>query len=349
MTKTVTIQDVARAVGVAKSTASAALNDKYGVAPGTREAVLQAARELGFEVNPLAQRLAHGRSDNTIGLFCRDLDVGVGTRKINRIQQLLAEQGFDVPIHACGYHGADAAMQSELMSNLRRQKPRAIVGAVGGLHADVLAQLERYQSEGGLVVCYDHAAPLGCDQVVFDREDNVYRSARHLLELGHREIGLFIHGRNGIADNAPRVAGFRRALREYNAPCRDEWLFDGALYEEGGAQMAARFLALPQRPTAMCIVNDYAAVAFISQLLEAGVRVPQDVSVVGHDNVAGAPYAAVPITSVSHPVEEIAAQVVELLSSRLEGFEGGPRRVTVRGELVVRRSAAAPHSKGTLS
>ena len=111
-------------------------------------------------------------------------------------------------------------------------------------------------------------------------------------------------------------------------------------YETGGEELAAHFLALSKRPTAVCIVNDYAALAFMVEMARAGVRVPEDVSVVGHDNQAVARYCPVPLSSVSQPIDQIARGVADLLFARLDGDTSAPKRVEVRGEFIERQSIA---------
>jgi DNA-binding LacI/PurR family transcriptional regulator len=101
-------------------------------------------------------------------------------------------------------------------------------------------------------------------------------------------------------------------------------------------------MALEQRPSAMCIVNDHAASAFVNEVQRSGLTVPRDLSIVSHDDSPVARYSVVPLTTVSHPVEAIARNVVNLLCSRLEGlYDGVPRRVIIKGQLMVRDSAVA--------
>ena len=126
---------------------------------------------------------------------------------------------------------------------------------------------------------------------------------------------------------------------------RDEWFFRNSNYERGGAEMAARFLRMEERPTALCIVNDYAALAFTVEIMAAGLRVPEDVSLVSHDNQPIARYSPVPLTSMTHPADRIADAVVELLLERLEGrvpAGAPPRTVKLGGELVERASVSPP-------
>jgi DNA-binding LacI/PurR family transcriptional regulator len=344
-TKTVTIEDVARLAGTALSTASLALNGKARVAPETREAVMKAAQQLGYEGNYYAQRLK-GRCNNLISLLSIDLDFGVGTFKLKSVQRLLAERGYDVPIHSYGsFGGGEVADQVSLLRMMRRQKPQAIVCDTEGLSLDAYRELERFQAEGGHAVCFGYPDELlhpACDEVLFDTCDNTYQAARHLVQLGHRNIGLYIPGAR--RNKEARVPGFYQALAEFGVEVRPEWLFldSHKLYEEGGAWMAQRFIGLSQRPTAMCIVNDVAAAAFVNEVMRAGLKVPDDVSVVSHDDWPAARYCIVPLSTASHPLQAIADQTVQFLLERLDNsYTGPPRRAVIQGELIVRESTRA--------
>ncbi len=350
MAKPPTIHDVAQALGMHKSTVSLALSGKGNIADGTRERVRSVAHEIGYAPNPLAQRLANGAHNPTVCIVSGTLDVGLATEKILLIQHALSAEALEAPIYTCS-EGAGQADRSQAaqIRQICRQRPRAVICAAQMIGPAVFPELEAYQRAGGVVVSYDVSVPLECDQVVFDREDNTDQAARCLLERGHRRIGLgmsnpppWLSHTVGLAQNL-RVAGFRRALEEFGAPFReDDWLFQNSTYEKGGAEMARRFLRLTDRPTGLCIVNDYVALAFMVEIVRAGVRVPQDVSLVGLDDQPIAAYCPVPLTSISQPTEEIARAVVTLLRDRLAGSAAAPETVTVRGKLRERASVAAP-------
>jgi len=346
MAKTaVTIRDVARVAGVSQSAVSAALTGNGRLSDETKATILQTAKAMGFEPNPNARRLQNKGINRMVGLFTLDLDLSVGTRKIKIIRSLLTRQGFDVPIHSCSYHHEGSTQNTvREMRLLCHQRPRAIICNTTDLTPEVLVALDDYRTDGGVVVCYDRPVDIACDQVVFDRNDNSYRATKHLLELGHRDIGFFEV--NCIRPSSIRLEGFSRALAEYNVLPNEDWIFGNILeedFEDDGARMAAYFLQLEKRPTAVCIVNDFAAIAFIAELQRAGLRVPQDVSVVGHDNRPIARYCNVPLTSVAHPVETIAHNVVDLLLERLNGDSEAKCRIeTIQGELIVRESTCPP-------
>jgi DNA-binding LacI/PurR family transcriptional regulator len=352
MRKPPTIHDVAGALGLHKSTVSLALSGKGNVSAATRQKVLAAARELGYEPNPLAQRLAHGHRNATVGIFSAVLDVGLATEKILLVQKALSGRSLEVPIYTCPEPAKEGGKsQAAQIRQLCRQRPRAILCAAQMLEPAVFRELHAYQREGGTVVSFDLPVPLECDQVIFDREENAYQAARHLLERGHRRIGIGMTVTSarlsGTAGDpqAYRLKGFRRALEEFGAPVREEWLFRTTTYEKGGAEMARQFLQLRERPTGLCIVNDYVALACMVELMRAGIRVPGDVSLVGHDDQPIASYCPVPLTAATQPTEAIARAVVDLLLDRIEGrSDAPPRTVTIRGELVQRESVAAPRS-----
>lgn len=347
MGKPPTIQDVAQALGMHKSTVSLALSGKGNIAAGTRERVRTVAHEIGYAPNPLAQRLANGARNPTVCIVSGALDVGLATEKILLIQHALSAETLEAPIYTCSEGvGETDRSQAAQIRQICRQRPRAVVCAAQMVGAAVFPELEAYQRAGGVVVSYDVAVPLDCDQVVFDREDNTDQAARYLLERGHRRIGLgmsnpppWLSHTAGLAQDL-RLIGFRRALQEFGTPVREDWLFRNSTYEKGGAEMAQRFLGLAERPTGLCIVNDYVALAFMVEIMRAGVRVPEDVSLVGLDNQPIAAYCPVPLTSVSQPTEEIAQAVVAQLRERLAGSTAAPETVTIRGELQVRESVA---------
>ncbi len=343
-----TLEDLASHLGVSRSLVSLAFTGKGRISPTTKEKILAAARELDYQPNVHAQRLAGVRNQEMVGLFSLGLDFGVTTHKIKIIQQMLSEQGFHVPLYAYGdYSPIEMVQQAELLKSLRVQQPRAIVTATRGLKDETLEELRKYQQEGGIVVGYDYASELNCDHVVFDREDNNYQSAKHLLELGHRDIGLYMEGDEqqhlDKQESGSRITGFLRAMEEYGAPVNPDWMFHGGRYEEGGLLLAAQFLSLDERPTAICIVNDRAASAFLHEVMRAGANVPDELSVVCHDDQPVARCSAIPLTTMTQPVKRIAQSVVEMLTSRFDGsYEGAAREKIERGSFIERQSTAAP-------
>jgi DNA-binding LacI/PurR family transcriptional regulator len=343
---TPTIRDIARAVGVGKTTVSLVLNRQGNISPRTRRAVLRAAEKMGYTPNFHAQSLSAGRSQ-LVGLLSVATFPGIHTRTVEVLQDTLTERGFDAPLYGFGHRSLqDAAYQNELALTLRRQRPRAIVCHFSPqLGRAAFETLSEYAQSGGVLIGYGNPQELPCDHVAIDYENLVALSTRHLISLGHQRIGLFIPELNHPLETRP--AAFRRVLQENGImPC-ETWLFDGASFEEGGALLAQKFLRLKTRPTALDIINDMAASTFISGIVRAGLRVPEDVSVIGHDDAPIARFGNPALTTVAHPVEAVAHHVMDFLSSRLDGsYVGAPRRITLSGQLLIRESTAPYAGRG---
>ncbi len=346
--KPATISDVARSAGLSRTTVSTALSGNGRLSEETRELVRHHAALLGYEPDFFAQNLRRKRND-LIGFFSPDLDLGVSTHKTQLIWQLLNERGYTVPILAYGDRaGGQSKHQEELFADLRRQKPRAILCNSLNLQSPrAHDELHRYLDEGGIAVCFDWPLPdesekPRCDSVIFDREENTYTATRHLLELGHREIGLCLP--QSQISGGPRLRGFRRAMAEFDAPVEARWIHapvPDIETEREGARLAQWFFDLKAKPSALCVVGDPVCAAFVTQLLRAGWKLPDQLSLVSHDNRAIAELGMLPLTSVSYPIEEIAQSVVEILDARLRGDQSPPRRHIVRGQIWVRQSARA--------
>lgn len=346
-----TLKQLSHELNLSVTTVAEALKDEPTIhlAPATRERVRRAADELGYRPNVHARRLVKRRADDVVGLFCSNLaSGGAGMAKLTALQNRLTVLGFEVPMmlgstEAPHRHG-------ELFAALCRTQPAALVWLFSSWSdtPDLGGHARDYVHRGGILVCLDKETDLPADNVVFDREQNSYLPTRHLLDLGHRRIGLFLD--RDQWPESPRADGVRRALREAgleNDP--------GALtvFTPGvnpgysaGETVADAFLAMPadRRPTGMVLLNDATAASFLSRMHDAGVRVPEDVSVVGHDDMPGAAYFAVPLTTVTHPIEGVADAAAKIVRARLQGGEGGGphRRVLVGSEMVLRRSTGAP-------
>jgi LacI family transcriptional regulator len=348
-----TLADVAALAGVTKDGASVVLNGARSntkVSASKRELILQAARELNYQANPHAQRLASRGLDKTVGIFTLRVSCPTAIRKIGVVQDLLRDRGYDAPLHAYAIFNEHRPVnQVALMREICRSRPRAVVCHMSGLEPEAADELRHYQETGGIVVGFDETFTAGqmpqCqsfDQVIFDTGDNMYQGARHLASLGHRKIGL--HIADPCKPSGERLQAFSRALAEVGEPVRDKWLFHAeGNAEESGDALALKYLSLPakDRPTALCISNDFSASTFMVRAFRAGVSIPEDISIVAHDNSSIAPFCLVPLTAVSHCMETVGRCIVERLTERLaETSDSVPCHTTVQGELVVRESTA---------
>jgi DNA-binding LacI/PurR family transcriptional regulator len=345
--KPITLVEVAQRLGVSKSTVSAAFTGRGTITAARREAVKRAATELGYEPNPHAQQLAQGTRGNMVCLCAHSLGVGPITRVIQLLQYAVVMRGIAAPIHVTGLNRSEADYQVAVFRSLRMQRPRAIVCCLDRLLPGLRDELKRYMASGGHVIGLDggDSDDIGSDWVRHDGEYNAYTAAKHLLDNGHRKIGLYLPNPSPHTmprERDPIFEGYLRAMKEFGVTPHPEWKVQESYYEDGGMRLAKRFFQMEDRPTAMFVVNDNAASAFVQQLLRAGLRVPEDISVVGHDDDPSASACVTPLTTVSWPIQEMVSHTETLL------FDRPPRTTTpatrqhvlLRGELRIRSSVA---------
>jgi DNA-binding LacI/PurR family transcriptional regulator len=346
-----TILDIARHLGLSKTTVSAALTGNGRLTPETRDLVLRTAQELNYRAHPYAQSLRNKNSGEIV-LLSGVLDLGVTTRKMTRLQERFLEAGFTAPIYAHAQQGSNTTgNQRSTLASVARVQPRAIVCNFMELAPASREILLDLQAKGTVIVCYDSELESPgedqlFDQVIFDREDNTYQATRHLIELGHRDLGLVLFSNSPTSPI--RLSGFERALKECGLDVRPEWVFQGQIQgsaeflEMVGANAAHYFASLDQRPTGVCILNDLVALAFAGEIGRAGLRVPQDMSIVGHDNSPICQFAPLRLSSVSHPVEVIVDAVSRRVMDRLQDESLKPSKQWIRGEVFARDSSAPP-------
>jgi len=334
--KSSSLADVARAAGVTKAAASFAFSGKRKISSETRERIFRAARQLNYHPNPHAQRLSSGIAHNMVGLFSLNLN-NVSWQAMSHLHHELASRGYEAPLYTYGFSLKKSPEYEALLRSLCRQLPEGIICNAFERPNEAADELQEYLEKGGALVCLNEPLAIECDQVLFDREANTYLAAQHLLQAGHRKIGLCTFYASDLS--SPRPAGFARALQEEGLEPQPEWLFEAGINEMGGAWLAERFLELKERPTAICIVNDVQAAAFVNEILRAGLKVPEDVSVVALDGLPASMYSVVRITAVTQPWEEMTVEALNFLLERLhKSYEGPARKLVFSGEVIARES-----------
>jgi DNA-binding LacI/PurR family transcriptional regulator len=176
---------------------------------------------------------------------------------------------------------------------------------------------------------------------MFDNRAGAQAAIRHLLDLGHRRIA-YVTGRNEISTVVERLAGYHDALAEHGVVPNPGLVSRVEIEPEAAAEATRRLLDREPRPTAIFSYNDLMAVGALVAIREAGLRVPEDVSLVGHDDILYAPYLQVPLTTVAQPTREMGETAARLLVDRLRGDERPPRTIVLSSRLVVRASTAPP-------
>jgi DNA-binding LacI/PurR family transcriptional regulator len=326
----VTIRDVARAAGVSPATVSRVLNASgHPVREATRHRVLEAVRRLEYYPNRLARGLLR-RETAVVGLLVPDVSNPYYASILRGVEDVAHQHGLVVVL--CNTD-RDAAKQRHYLRTLLEHRVDGLVVAGGTLTAEELRMVDRRVP---VVAVGRHPAP-----VVSVRVDNVEaarQACRHLLELGHTSIGLLAGPRSSLTAR-DRAQGYALALREAGVEPEGPWVSWSEFTAQGGYR-AARDVLSADGLTALVASNDQMALGALRALWELGLRVPEDVSVVGFDDTPAAAVAVPALTTVAIPTYEMGRRTLELLLAIRQGRRA--RSVVLPTELRVRESTAAP-------
>jgi len=335
--------EVARRAGVSRTTVSFVLNDvrDRGISEATRERVLAVAREIGYEPNAAARTLAGG-----------------GTRTVALVVPQVAHLHVDAFLaqlvasvnEACHRHGLRLLIEStegegrEPGGFLQLVRSRSIDGLiVANLRTAEIEHLHRLRDSGVPLVVFGCNLPAAAGFVTMG--DDTWRSAqlavRHLLALGHRRVGLVNFAPTTYHSAAQRERGWRQALKDHGIAADKRWIVHGDISAQSGYEATRELLARDAGITALLAGNDTIAFGVLRALREAGLRVPQDMALVGYDDIPLAPFASPPLTSVRTDPVGHGRLAVQLLRAQMAHADGERAAALPAPALVVRESCGA--------
>lgn len=324
------IKDVAASAGVSVGTVSNVLNRPERVSPATVERVLATIAELGFVRNDAARQLRAGQS-RSVGLIVLDSANPFFAELARGVEERADAEGLSVLLGNSGQHGAREGAYLDLF---REQRVRGVLLTPSDPGAAALAQA------GIPLVLVDGDSPDGnLPSVAVDDVEGGYLAARHLLESGRRRLA-FVGGPLTVRQVTDRLAGARRALAEVT-DAHLEIIEKPALTVLAGREVGEEFAARrpEERPDAAFCANDLLAVGLLQGAAILGaIRVPEDLALIGYDDIDFAQSTVVPLSSVRQPAREIGATAIDLLLESVADPDAAPRRVRFRPELVIRAS-----------
>jgi LacI family transcriptional regulator len=338
--KAPTMRDVAAAAGVSLSTVSLVVNEKPGVAPGRRERVLKALKELGY--------LIDGRQNASVetkvfGLLMESLSEasrseGFYTRIVSGIEDTAYRLGYQVLLHV---YRPDI----DPLDSIRELMGRDIDGLIIANDGDITPQVIRKITEAGVpMVLVENYQSYPIHSLTADNFTAGRVMTEYLYQLGHRRIGG-IGGPSKYSSLSDRMRGHQITLIEHGIPI-DPSLQPPPISgnpRKGYVQMQ-QLLALPEPPTAVFAVSDRAAFGAMDAIKDAGLRVPDDISVVGIDDVRDSAYNTPPLTTFSVPKYDLGRTAVFILHDLISGKAIPPCRTVLLGKLIERQSASAPRN-----
>jgi DNA-binding LacI/PurR family transcriptional regulator len=331
----VKLEDVARETGTSLATVSRVLsNSDYPVSEKTRDHVLRVAEELGYRPNIAARSLRTDRTE-TIGIIVDDLLSPFTPPIVRGIQDYLQENNFVSLIVNSDW---DPEQEQAAIKTLISRPVDGII-FVEYSHMATDDVLER-SNKPRVFVHRLFGSPI-CNSVVPDDYYGATLAVNHLVALGHRRIA-YINGPENWHNCRARMSGYQNALAEHGLTFEPEWIQGGDWEIESGYAAAERLLQLENCPTAIFAGNDLMALGAIYAIQDAGLRVPDDIAIVGYDNRKFTEAFRPGITTVNMPVGEMGKVAAELLLKQLEEGQTEEEEIKVQGQLIIRETCGAP-------
>jgi LacI family transcriptional regulator len=306
----VTIRDVARTAGVSVSTVSRVLNDKDDVAPETYEKVQRVIGELGY-TSSLAAKGMRSRRTNVIGLTMPDVGDPFGIQVMKGVNQAIQEFGYDLIV----YTGGDSTSRPWPIHE--QQYVSLLNGSITDGIIVVTPTATTFSTAYPLVAVDPHPECTNFPAVIATNRVGALAAMEYLIGLGHQRIG-FIGGRIDLQSALRRFQGYKDGLRQANLPTDQALIQSGDFTRQAGYTGAQELLSLSNPPTAIFAANDQSAIGVIEAAQEAGVRVPEDLSVMGFDNIPEAAYVNGGLTTVDQFIDTMGYMAVEMLVNLIQ-------------------------------
>jgi LacI family transcriptional regulator len=339
--KRATMQQVAELAGVSRTTVSFVLNDKAdsNIPPETRQRVLDAARKLNYVPDAKAVTLVKGRT-NILGLVILQTVNNISANAflgeyLHSLVQTIEPAGYHVLVHP--------AEPARTYGHLARSQRVDGLIVFGPLVDD--AELQALQEEGAFVVTQGTSHLAHVPSVDIDNVQSAMLAVEYLIELGHRRIGHITNAPLNHTSARDRLAGYRRALDRAGIPYDENLVCEGALIDESGYNAMCGLLDLPHPPTAVFVGSDVVALGALEAIRERDLSVPDDISIVGFDDILLSRYLSPALTTVHIPINSLANEGGKMLLQLIQGKPLTQDHVLLESELIIRDSAGPPSAQ----
>jgi DNA-binding LacI/PurR family transcriptional regulator len=331
------MKDIARIAGVSLGTVSNVLNETAAVREPVRQRVLQAVQAAGYQPSQLARALRRDKT-NMIGMIIPDITNPFFPAVVRGAEDVAFTNGYRLVL--CNTDN-DHSKELVHLNELRTYLPAGLI-VIPSNFSDLTAQAEVYRQAGTGVVCIDRLPKnWRGDSVTADNEEGAYNATRFLLQMKHTKLAA-ITGPLHLTNAKERLDGFRRAVHESRLRLAPEYIQETTFDKQGGYSKALILLRLVPRPTAIFAGNDMIALGALLAIREAGLRCPEDVSLMGFDDLDIAETTNPSLSSVSQSGYQLGTTAARILLDRLEGDKGPAKHLVLQTSLKLRHSVAAP-------
>lgn len=336
--KRITIIDVAKRAGVSKGTVSAVINAKNSVKPGTRDHILNVMKELHFRPKGVARNLKNGKEDKSIGIVIKDLGYPFYTSIATGVEEYANSKGYSVIITS-SENDHELEKKFTHLFSAKDIKGAIIAPIIEG--TSEIEHLFKLKMINYPFVLLEDVKGIQANVVAIDNLKAIKKAVKYLIDSGHTKI-LHFAGPPASSHTHERIEGFRHAFSESTLAFSDEMIVSvGSRYEESYGNTLKYFKNITKKdfPTAIVCFNDQQALAVITALKKLGIRIPEDISIVGNDDIYYATIYPVPLTTIRAPKEEIGRTAAEILIRNIESSTIIPiEKVVLDTEFIIRES-----------
>jgi len=332
------IKDIAEEAGVSTATVSHVINKTKHVSDETREKVLAAIKKFDFYPNAHARMLAMGRS-NIIGLLISDISNPFFPELVKSIETAVFEKGYNLMLFNTNY---DSQRAADYVRRLIQMKVAGVALMTAELDPSLIDELYKKKvrvvfNDLGIVNEY-------MSNIVLDYAAGIEEAVSHLVSLGHKRIA-HIAGSSRIRSGIIRREAFVEAMKRYLPAEKEPIIVEGDFRFDSGRAAAIQLLELNESPTAVIVANDMMALGAMQEFKEAGKRIPQDISIIGFDDIAFTSLSEPPLSTVCSPRVEIGRRAIEALLTTIERPNQKGVEVHIPTYLIKRKSTAPPPRK----
>ena len=327
----VSIKDIAKAAGVSPSTVSRALSDHPRISDETKERIRRLAQEMGYTPSLLARSLVT-RDTATIGVVITMASDPFLTHLVTSIEEVAQEQGYSV-LMSSSYLDPDREL--EVVGAFHGRRTRGIIVIGSQVDTGYLQLRDRFPLPVVLTNCRTYPYSVSTDNVAGAR-----RAVEHLVQLGHRRIA-YIANRCTQRSNRDRLTSYQQVLAANGIPVNEDLIIEGDGTLQGGNAAARILLSRTHPPTAVFCFNDMTAIGVLSGLQQAKIQVPEEISVVGFDDVEFAAHCYPRLTTIRQSTDLMGQRLIHMLLELIQGQEDVESEV-LPAELVIRDSTGPP-------
>ncbi|GLS26780.1 LacI family DNA-binding transcriptional regulator [Marinibactrum halimedae] len=335
----VSIKEVAQLAGVSTATVSRFINNPDQVKQHTRERVQKAISETGYAPNTLARNFRRGKTHIVVVVL-----PSVGDPFFEGIMEgiwrVAREQGYSILVRETLFNTVDFDEFTHMIFS-KQADGIILLASPSPFREGVSIDDERKQPP--IILSCENVTPelKNFPSVRIDNVAAATEATTYLISLGHKRIA-FMFGKSSSTLTADRETGYRKAMKKAKLPIDDTWVSEGGLTLEGARRAVRKLINSSAPPTAIFCANDEMAIGAIHEIKAAGLSVPEDISVVGFDDIRYAEVVDPPLTTIAQPAEEIGERTMYRLCKAIDGSDIGLGAETVPHKLIVRRSTAKP-------